>query len=650
MEVPDAMISDAIKKKVRYKYYMAKKVESEKAKIVDEPEEQHVSPVKSRRGKGLMCYGDQVANVPNKLKKEAVPRKIKSLTIAENAVVDMYNEWGQKLKGPAVEDIAVQSLLDLQKGSKASRLKSLRQKKQPVIEEGSSSAHNKYYSSSDTDSDATLYSSCSEKSKESKNETDDADESNMDLFDDNLHEDDDAASDEGDVSKPRSFERHMSKSTKPHPCFYNNDYTYLVDLNTEDKYTTSITKHYATRYYKDGIEDGIPERWSKEVRRYHFEALNGIHHWEENRINFFKAALIVVTEENIYSDLGIKSAVHIVIGLWFSNINYKFVKYFKNALLMFMSQTMIKNKVEDIQLEVESYQRTLNLTKPIMVFEEIDQRIPLTMTAMHKGVVYLKQYNIKYLMKLSEVKKFCDGTLVKIQENLIDMQSKNKLGSDNKRHIELPRRLEEYVGGRPKNVNPHTFDFLRKILIDFGFHSRKVSWIMKCVASTSFSMSVNGSLHGFFKGRRGLRQGDPLSLYLFTLVMEILTIVLKRNVREANDFTFRHKKSVLGLVPSLPKSTTYFCNDLNHTKLAILGIFPSKEGTLPVNYLRVPLVTTRFVYRDSKELAEKVKKRIEHYGFGKVESSLIVFHFKLNIFYHVLDHGSDHEHEKSIIE
>ncbi|GKA58095.1 hypothetical protein Tco_0757283 [Tanacetum coccineum] len=68
-----------------------------------------------------------------------------------------------------------------------------------------------------------------------------------------------------------------------------------------------------------------------------------------------------------------------------------------------------------------------------MFFEGIDQRIPFTMTAMHKGVVYLNQYNIKSLMKLSEVKNFCDGTLMKIQENLIDMLSKNKLGSGNKR-------------------------------------------------------------------------------------------------------------------------------------------------------------------------------------------------------------------------
>ncbi|GKE29052.1 hypothetical protein Tco_1444436, partial [Tanacetum coccineum] len=141
-EVPDAMISDAIKKKAGYTYYMAKKVESEKAKIVDEPKEQHISLVKSGRGKGFMCYGDQVANVPNKLKKDDVPRKTRYLTIVEETVV-----------GPTVEDPTVQSLTDLRKGSKASRLESLKQKKQAVVGEGSSAAHNKYYDDSDIDND-----------------------------------------------------------------------------------------------------------------------------------------------------------------------------------------------------------------------------------------------------------------------------------------------------------------------------------------------------------------------------------------------------------------------------------------------------------------------------------------------------------------
>ncbi|GJS82893.1 hypothetical protein Tco_0749434 [Tanacetum coccineum] len=192
MEVPDAMISDAIKKKAEYMYYMAKKVESEKAKIIDKPEEQHVSLVKSRRAKGFMCYGDQVVNAPNKLKKDVVLRKTRSQTIIEETVVDTYAEWGQKLKGHAFDDSTVQSLLDLCKESKASRIKSLKQKKQAVAGEGSSADHIKYYDS-ETDNDATLYSLSSDETKEGANETDDNDESDMDLSDDNPDEDNDAA-------------------------------------------------------------------------------------------------------------------------------------------------------------------------------------------------------------------------------------------------------------------------------------------------------------------------------------------------------------------------------------------------------------------------------------------------------------------------
>ncbi|GKD07202.1 hypothetical protein Tco_1186887 [Tanacetum coccineum] len=69
---------------------------------------------------------------------------------------------------------------------------------------------------------------------------------------------------EGDVSKPRLFESHMSKSTKPHLSFYNNNFYYLVSLSTGEKYATSLTNHFAARYYIQGIEDMISERWSKE--------------------------------------------------------------------------------------------------------------------------------------------------------------------------------------------------------------------------------------------------------------------------------------------------------------------------------------------------------------------------------------------------
>ncbi|GKD75980.1 putative reverse transcriptase domain, reverse transcriptase zinc-binding domain protein [Tanacetum coccineum] len=166
--------------------------------------------------------------------------------------------------------------------------------------------------------------------------------------------------------------------------------------------------------------------------------------------------------------------------------------------------------------------------------------------------------------------------------------------------------------------------FLHDVLVGFGFHPRMIGWIMKCVTSTSFSLSINGYLHGYFKGKRGLRQGDPMSPYIFTLVMEVLTLMLKWRARDSNCFTYHRDedsarvimdsleelKNASGLTPSLPKSIAYFCNVLNHVKIGILNILPFEEGKLPVKYLGVPLVPSRVLYRDCSELMEKVKRRI----------------------------------------
>ncbi|CAH9051431.1 unnamed protein product [Cuscuta europaea] len=52
-----------------------------------------------------------------------------------------------------------------------------------------------------------------------------------------------------------------------------------------------------------------------------------------------------------------------------------------------------------------------------------------------------------------------------------------------------------------------SLDFLKSVLLNIGFPLQFVKWIMECVATASFSISINGTLHGFFRGKRGLRQG-----------------------------------------------------------------------------------------------------------------------------------------------
>ena len=74
--------------------------------------------------------------------------------------------------------------------------------------------------------------------------------------------------------------------------------------------------------------------------------------------------------------------------------------------------------------------------------------------------------------------------------------------------------------------------FLRQCLIQFWFPLKMVNWIMSCITSPSFTVCLNGDHIGYFKGMRGLRQGDPLSPYLFTLVMEVLTLMINRKIEK----------------------------------------------------------------------------------------------------------------------
>ncbi|WMV32210.1 hypothetical protein MTR67_025595 [Solanum verrucosum] len=58
------------------------------------------------------------------------------------------------------------------------------------------------------------------------------------------------------------------------------------------------------------------------------------------------------------------------------------------------------------------------------------------------------------------------------------------------------------------------------MLSQMGFGGRWTSWIKFCISTVKFSILINGSPEGFFNAHRGIRQGDPLSLFLFIIAME----------------------------------------------------------------------------------------------------------------------------------
>lgn len=65
-----------------------------------------------------------------------------------------------------------------------------------------------------------------------------------------------------------------------------------------------------------------------------------------------------------------------------------------------------------------------------------------------------------------------------------------------------------------------------------GFCAQWIDWTMECVTSVVYSMRFNGELLEQFRPTRGLRQGDPLSPYLFLIVAKGLSACIQKRIED----------------------------------------------------------------------------------------------------------------------
>ncbi|RYR51488.1 hypothetical protein Ahy_A06g026507 isoform A [Arachis hypogaea] len=138
---------------------------------------------------------------------------------------------------------------------------------------------------------------------------------------------------------------------------------------------------------------------------------------------------------------------------------------------------------------------------------------------------------------------FVGGRL--IQDNLVIVQeiyhSLNKKGRNGSQDMAVKLDMN-------KAYDRVEWDFLERVITAFGFHERWVRLVMECVKSANYQFKINGDLSRKVKPQRGLRQGDPLSPYLFILVAEVFPILMEEAQKE-------DRISGLRIAPTAPTIT-----------------------------------------------------------------------------------------------
>lgn len=195
--------------------------------------------------------------------------------------------------------------------------------------------------------------------------------------------------------------------------------------------------------------------------------------------------------------------------------------------------------------------------------------------------------------------------------------------------------------------------FLQQVMEALNFPWKFIRWIMECVQTVSYTVMVNGQTTEPFQAAKGLRQGDPMSPFLFTIVMEYLSRALYE-LRKDSNFSFHPGCKRLGIThlsfaddlllfakgdflsvcsmfklitqfteasglkANLNKSSVYFGGVPNEIKQLILDQLGFAPGELPFKYLGIPLSTRKMSLIQWQPLVDKITAKITSWTARKL--------------------------------
>ncbi|GJY04096.1 hypothetical protein Tco_0370036 [Tanacetum coccineum] len=267
------------------------------------------------------------------------------------------------------------------------------------------------------------------------------------------------------VSKPLPLGGEPGHVTIQPDFFFNKDLEYLRYGHKVGRPALFISKMKAAYYPDVGLEQLVPDQfWIEEECKYDIAAMYGISHWWFQRQRFYidrfssegdrravrtHMRILSVVRIEVFSMYGYNYMKKIVLRradlkeYVIAERDFKYMypsdfedlyllnlqghlnhlspddkKVLTTAINLWTRNLVIRQRVEDFQLGIESYQTQLNLTKPRWDATGFEFKHDYTVIDSPRAVTFRDRYGVQMIMRFNEIHKFSDGTLQQIDEAL----------------------------------------------------------------------------------------------------------------------------------------------------------------------------------------------------------------------------------------
>ena len=169
-----------------------------------------------------------------------------------------------------------------------------------------------------------------------------------------------------------------------------------------------------------------------------------------------------------------------------------------------------------------------------------------------------------------------------------------------------------------------SFRFIEKTLLFFNFGETIKKWVKMFLYNTDVCVQLNGFSSNFFTVKRGCRQGDPISAYIFILCAEILNIKLKNN-KNIKGIHINNKEYIIS---QFADDTTLF---LDGSDKSLRNTLKLLEEFSHISGLKVNFEKTKLVWIGSMKYSTRSFKTKWKLSWGEIQFKMLGITFHVNL-------------------